>query len=104
MTPDVANPAPEGDGAPEADGSLTNPMFGTALRAILEGRRTLPSIEELAVPQEILEAAGVIADASDVLGIETSRLEFLVRTVVWADRLWNRSGPATPAAASTDDR
>src|SRR6266849_4948713 len=38
------------------------------------------------LPMEILEAAAEIADGSDVLGLERSRLEHLVRVVIEMDR------------------
>lgn len=46
----------------------------------------LPSLEELRVPQEMLEAAAELADASDVLGLERYRLEVLVRFLLHHDR------------------
>ena len=41
----------------------------------------LPSLSELGVPSETLAKAEEIAAASDVLGVETWRLEFLIRVV-----------------------
>ena len=45
-----------------------------------------PTLEALGVSREILEAAEEIADASDVPGIERSRLEYLLRLVIVLDR------------------
>ncbi|MGO9701175.1 MAG: hypothetical protein ACLPX7_18135 [Xanthobacteraceae bacterium] len=74
----------------EIDRKEDIPNLGTAIRAVLRAEACLPSLEELEIRPEILEAAGEIADASDVPGIETERLEFLVRIVVWADRRFGR--------------
>jgi len=52
---------------------------------LLEGR--MPSLEELMVRPEILEAAEEICARSDVLGIERSEFERLVRIIVWGDRV-----------------
>jgi hypothetical protein len=47
----------------------------------------LPSVQCLKYPAEILALAEEIADASDVLGIESTRLDFLIRAVLYVDRL-----------------
>ena len=64
----------------------------------------MPSLEELRLPPEILEAAAEIADASDAPGIEPWRLEFLVRFVVWAERQFCGASrptfPLSPASAA----
>jgi hypothetical protein len=66
--------------------STANPILAAALRSILRGNTPLPSLAEMGVRPEILEAAAEIADSSDVLGIETGPHEFLVRVVIWTDR------------------
>jgi hypothetical protein len=43
-------------------------------------------IEGFPIRREIPEVVEEIADASDVVGIEPSALEFLVRVVIWADQ------------------
>jgi len=63
-----------------------------AMTAVRTGRRidvspeaisAIPTLAELQVPPEILEAAAEIADASDVPGVESGKLEALVRLVVY---------------------
>ena len=57
-------------------------ILGTSPEALA----SLPTLEELGVGREFLEAAEEIADDSDVLGVERTRLEILVRFVVFWDR------------------
>jgi hypothetical protein len=54
----------------------------------LEGRfgelaEALPSLEEMGVTPEIVEAAAEIADSSDVLGVERHTIELLRRLSVF---------------------
>jgi hypothetical protein len=51
-----------------------------------EALSALPSLVELGVPQEMLEGAAQIADASDVPGLEEFRLELIVRYLVYHAR------------------
>lgn len=49
------------------------------------------SVRSLTYPPEILALAEEIADGSDVIGIETMTLDFLLRAVLYADRLSRRA-------------
>jgi hypothetical protein len=46
----------------------------------------LPTLADLGVRLEILEAAEEIADASDVIGLERTRLDRMLRIVFALDR------------------
>ena len=48
-----------------------------------EAIQALPSLEELGVPQEILEAAGELFSDADASGVEEYRLSTLVRLIVF---------------------
>lgn len=52
----------------------------------------VPSLEELGVSLETLEAAEEIVSGSDVLGVERTTLETLIRVVIWMDREGSRGG------------
>jgi hypothetical protein len=59
------------------------------LKALKTIKGNPPSLQELGVPLEILEAAEEIVEGSDVAGgIERWRLELLVRFLIAADRRW----------------
>lgn len=47
---------------------------------------TLPTLEELNVPEELIEAAEALNSCSDAIGLETFTLELLVRLLVYQDR------------------
>ena len=51
-----------------------------------------PTCRSVSVPPEILAAAEEIADGSDVLGLEKSRLDTLLRVVLYLER--SRRPPA----------
>ena len=70
--------------ARQAGAEATPPDF----RRLMED---VPSMAELGIPQEILEVAGEITDASDVIGIETTTLEYLVRYLFCAYRAMGHS-------------
>ena len=67
--------------------SHPNPVDWTR---VMELVRQLPPLQELEVSPAILEAAGAIADSSDVLGLELHTLEDLLRLVLFLDRLDSR--------------
>lgn len=47
----------------------------------------LPTLKEMAVSVELVNAAEAIVSLSDVVGVEPSTLELLVRLLVYEDRL-----------------
>jgi hypothetical protein len=67
-------------GAPKASGPEPPYVFGPDLLS------SLPAASELGIPEEMMEAAEEICAGSDVVGIETWRLEILVRLIVYLDR------------------
>jgi hypothetical protein len=52
-----------------------------------EALAALPSLEDLGVPPEMMEGGRLIADGSDVPGLEEHRLEVLVRYLIYHARL-----------------
>ena len=56
----------------------------------------VPSLKELGIRPETLEAAEEIAGLSDVPGLERHTLELLVRAVVLSDRLAHRASLRRP--------
>ena len=76
---------PTSDG-PSGDRSGQMPFAGTV--SLLESIpvELSPASLEFPVPTEILEVAAEIADGSDVPGIESSRLQYLVRLLIWSAR------------------
>ena len=73
---------------------LGAPRSRPAIRDFLACPERVPSLSDLGIPREMVEAAEEIVDSSDVLGIETDKLEFLIRFLIAMDRdLFQRRSP-----------
>ena len=63
-----------------------DPLVGLSLSQTLRFEAIVCELEKLRIQMETLEVAREIADSSDVVGIEVSVVEFLVRATILVDR------------------
>ncbi len=77
--------------------NISNPVRDRPVRHLdsvyIGGTPTnVPSLEALGVTMEMMEVAEEIVSGSDVLGVERTTLETLIRVVIWMDRECSRDG------------
>ena len=88
-------PVAEGTAPAEAEtaiSSLMSDSLPASTETLLAALHAIePQLAVMPIQREILEVAEEIASLSDVIGIERSRLLFLVQTVVYMDRQWRAS-------------
>ena len=73
-------------GAAQTGGEGISHLGANRLSVPVDWNSIEDEIGKFPIPREIWEVAVEIVDSSDVVGMERSVLEFLIRFVIWTDR------------------